>query len=86
MQAGTIINRIQEDKGLTAKEVLAHLGMGNSKYDKPENGDIDLSVSLLKPAIPFNITTDEILKHSNVLPTGIKVERKPDFEKLHLIN
>lgn len=32
------------------------------------------------------MTTDEILNYGNVVPTVVKVEGKPDFEKLHLIN
>jgi len=69
------------------KEVSAHLGIGNSNYNKLENGHRDLSVDeLQKLAILFNMTTDEILNYGNVVPTAIKVEGKPDFEKLHLIN
>jgi transcriptional regulator with XRE-family HTH domain len=87
MQTGTIIKRIREDKGLMQKEVSAHLGIGNSNYNKLENGHRDLSVDeLQKLAILFNMTTDEILNYGNVVPTAIKVEGKPDFEKLHLIN
>jgi transcriptional regulator with XRE-family HTH domain len=87
MQAGIIIKRIREDKGLMQKEVSAHLGIGNSNYNKLENGHRDLSVEeLQKLSILFNMTTDEILNYGNVVPTEIKVESKPDFEKLHLIN
>ena len=32
------------------------------------------------------MTTDEILNYGNVVPSEIKLENKPDFEKLHLIN
>lgn len=32
------------------------------------------------------MNTDKILNYGNVVPTAIKVEGKPDFEKLHLIN
>lgn len=69
------------------KEVSAHLSIGNSNYNKLENGHRDLSVDeLQKLAILFNMTTDEILNYGNVVPTAVKVEGKPDFEKLHLIN
>jgi transcriptional regulator with XRE-family HTH domain len=87
MQTGAIIKRIREDKGLMQKEVSAHLGMGNSNYNKLENGHRDLSVNeLQKLAILFNMTTDEILNYGTVVPTVVKMEGKPDFEKLHLIN
>ena len=43
------------------KEVSAHLGIGNSNYNKLENGHRDLSVDeLRKFAILFNMTTDVI--------------------------
>lgn len=87
MQTGTKIKRIREEKSLMQKEVSAYLGIGNSNYSKLENGHRDLSVEeLLKLAILFNMTTDEILNYGNVIPAAIKVEEKPDFEKLHLIN
>lgn len=87
MQTGRIIKRIREYKGLMQKEVSAHLGIGNSNYNKLENGHRDLSVEeLQKLAILFNMTTDEILNYGNVIPAAIKVEDKPDFEKLHMIN
>ena len=87
MQTGSIIKRIREDRGLMQKEVSAHLSIGSSNYNKLENGHGDLSIGeLQKLAILFNMTTDEILNYGNVVPTSIKVEGKPDFEKLHLIN
>lgn len=87
MQTGTIIKKIREDKGLMQKEVSAYLAIGNSNYNKLENGHRDLSVEeLQKLAILFSMTTDEILNYGNVVPSEIKLESKPDFEKLHLIN
>ena len=87
MKTGTIIKRIREDKGLMQKEVSAYLAIGNSNYNKLENGHRDLSVvELQKLSIFFKMTTDEILNYGNVVPTAVKVEDKPDFEKLHLIN
>lgn len=32
------------------------------------------------------MTTDEILNYGNVVPQEVKIEGKPDFEKLNLIN
>jgi transcriptional regulator with XRE-family HTH domain len=82
-----IIKKIREDKGLMQKEVSSYLDIGNSNYNKLENGHRDLSVEeLQKLSILFNMTTDEILNYENVVPAEIKVENKPDFEKLHLIN
>ena len=76
-----------EDKGLMQKEVSAHLGIGNSNYNKLENGHRDLSVEeLLKLSKLFNLTTDQILNYENIVPEDITIEDKPDFEKLHLIN
>lgn len=87
MQTGAIIKRVREDKGLMQKEISAFLGIGNSNYNKLENGHRDLSVEELQQlAILFNMTTDEILNYGNVIPKEIKIETKPDFEKLHLIN
>jgi transcriptional regulator with XRE-family HTH domain len=87
MQTGAIIKRVREDKGLMQKEISAFLGIGNSNYNKLENGHRDLSVEELQQlAILFNMTTDEILNYGNVIPKEIKIESKPDFEKLHLIN
>ncbi|MFO0478623.1 MAG: helix-turn-helix domain-containing protein [Bacteroidota bacterium] len=87
METGTIIKRIKEDKGLIQEEVSAHLAIGNSNYNKLENGHRDLSVEQFqKLAVLFNMTTDEILNYGNVIPSSIIVEGKPDFEKLHLIN
>lgn len=39
---GKIIKRIRKDKGLMQKEVSAYLVMGNSNYNKLENGHRDL--------------------------------------------
>lgn len=87
MSIGRIIKKIREDKGLMQKEVSAHLGIGNSNYNKLENGHRDLSVEeLLKLSKLFNLTTDEILNYENIVPEEISIEDKPDFEKLHLIN
>jgi transcriptional regulator with XRE-family HTH domain len=85
-QTGTIIKQIREDKGLMQKQVSAHLVIGNSNYNKLENGLRDLSVDKLqKLAIRFNMITDEILNYGNVVPTADNVEGKFDFEKLNLM-
>lgn len=85
MHSGNIIKRIREDRGLMQSEVSAHLG--NSNYNKLENGHRGLSVGeLQKLSILFGLTTDGILNYGNVVPTAVKLEGKTDFEKLHLIN
>ena len=62
MQTGSITKRIRENRGLMQKEVSAHLSIGNSNYNKLENGHRNLSIGeLQKLAILFNITIDEIL-------------------------
>ncbi|MEZ5045298.1 MAG: helix-turn-helix transcriptional regulator [Saprospiraceae bacterium] len=87
MEMGKIIKKIREDKGFMQKEVSAHLGIGNSNYNKLENGKRELSVAELKQlTLLFNLTADQILNYANVVPEEITVEDKPDFEKLHLIN
>lgn len=87
MSIGRIIKKIREDKNLMQKEVSAHLGIGNSNYNKLENGHRELSVEeLLKLSKLFNLTTDQILNYENIRPEEVTIEDKPDFEKLHLIN
>lgn len=87
MDIGRIIKRIREDKGLMQKEVSSYLDIGNSNYNKLENGKRDLSVDeLQKIAILFSMTTDQILNYENIVPEEITISNKPDFEKLNLIN
>ncbi len=38
MQIGKVAKREREEKGLMQKEVSAHLGIGNSNFNKLENG------------------------------------------------
>ncbi|QYS90172.1 helix-turn-helix domain-containing protein [Flavobacterium davisii] len=61
--------------------------MGNSNYNKLENGHRDLSIEeLQKLAKLFNLTADQILNYENIIPEEVTITDKPDFEKLHLIN
>lgn len=63
------------------------MDIGNSNYNKLENGRRDLSIDeLQKLAQLFNMTTDQILNYDRIVPQEITLENKPDFEKLHLIN
>ncbi|MDR1458949.1 MAG: helix-turn-helix transcriptional regulator [Bacteroidales bacterium] len=87
MDIGRIIKKIREDKGLMQKEVSSYLDIGNSNYNKLENGRRDLSVDeLQKLARLFNLTTDQILNYENIVPEEVTLSDKPDFEKLNLIN
>ena len=87
MNIGRIIKKIREDKGLMQKEVSSYLAIGNSNYNKLENGHRDLSVEeLQKLAKLFNFTTDQILNYDNIIPEEVTLEDKPDLEKLNLIN
>jgi transcriptional regulator with XRE-family HTH domain len=87
MSIGKIIKKIREDKVLMQKEVSSFLDIGNSNYNKLENGHRDLSVDeLQKLSNLFNLTTDQILKYENIIPEEVTIVDKPDFEKLHLIN
>lgn len=87
MNIGRLIKKIREDKGLMQKEISSFLDIGNSNYNKLENGHRDLSIDeLQKLSKLFNLTTDQILNYENIIPEDVTVENKPDFEKLHLIN
>lgn len=87
MSIGKIIKKIREDKGLMQKEVSSFLDIGNSNYNKLENGHRDLSIDeLQKLSKLFNLTTDQILNYENIIPEEVTIVDKPDFEKLHLIN
>lgn len=69
------------------KEVSSFLDIGNSNYNKLENGHRDLSIDeLQKLSKLFNLTTDQILNYENIIPEEVTIVDKPDFEKLHLIN
>ncbi|WP_410881669.1 helix-turn-helix domain-containing protein [Myroides sp. DW712] len=87
MSIGRIVKKIREDKGLMQKEVSSFLNIGNSNYNKLENGHRELSVDeLQKLSKLFNLTADQILNYENIIPEEVTLEDKPDFEKLHLIN
>lgn len=87
MSIGKIIKKIREDKRLMQKEVSSFLDIGNSNYNKLENGHRDLSIDeLQKLSKLFNLTTDQILNYENIIPEEVTIVDKPDFEKLHLIN
>jgi transcriptional regulator with XRE-family HTH domain len=81
------IKTIRETKNLKQIEVANHIWVDKSAYSKIEKGLRALTVDKLhKVAGLFNMTTYEILNYANVVPSEIKLESKPDFEKLNLIN
>ena len=85
MQTATISKSISEHKDLIQKEVLAHLAICNNNYNTLKNGNKDLAFyELQKFSVLFKTNTHEILNYRNIVPTAIKGEGKPDFEKLHL--
>ena len=87
MSIGKVLKKIREDKGLMQKEVSSYLEIGNSNYNKLENGHRELSISELQKLTKlFNLTADEILNYENIVPEDVTVIDKPDFEKLNLIN
>lgn len=87
MSIGRIIKKIREDKGLMQKEVSSYLDIGNSNYNKLENGHRELSINeLQKLAVLFNLTADQILNYDNIVPEDVTVQDKPDLEKINLIN
>ncbi len=87
MSIGRIIKKIREDKGLMQKEVSSYLDIGNSNYNKLENGHRELSITeLQKLTTLFNLTADQILNYDNIIPEDITIEDKPDLEKMKLIN
>jgi transcriptional regulator with XRE-family HTH domain len=87
MSIGRIIKKIREDKGLMQKEVSSYLDIGNSNYNKLENGHRELSINeLQKLTTLFNLTADQILNYDNIVPEDITLQDKPDLEKINLIN
>ena len=68
------------------KQVAADLGIGNTNYNKLENGNREPSVKELQLlAKLFNMTTDQILNYDGELPTEITLQDKTAIEQLNLI-
>ena len=82
MSTGRIIKKIREDKGLMQKEVSAHLEIGNSNYNKLENGHRDLSVDeLLKLSKLFNLTTDQLFTSEKLISPHTPIENQHNNKK-----
>jgi transcriptional regulator with XRE-family HTH domain len=87
MSVGTIIKKIREQKGMLQKQVALTLNIGNTNYNKMENGNREPSVTELQQlAKLFNMSVDEILNFEGEVPTDVTVEDKPSFEQVNLIN
>ena len=86
MHLGQIIKEIRKKKGMLQKQVANELEIGNTNYNKMENGYREPSVKeLQKLAKLFNLTTDQILNYEGEIPKEITVEDKAGFEQLNLI-
>lgn len=87
MELGHIIRTIRKKKGMTQKEVAAELGIGYTNYNKMENGNREPSVHELRLlARLFGMTADQVLNYEGELPEEVKLEEKPGFEQMKLIN
>lgn len=80
------IKAIREEKGLKQIEVATHIGVDKSAYSKIEKGLRSLTVmELLKLAIIFNMTTDQILNYDGKMPREVVIEDKTASEQMRLI-
>ena len=87
MKLGTTIKKIREQKGMLQKQVATELGIGNTNYNKLENGIREPSVKELQQfAKFFGMTVDQIINFEGELPKEVTVEGKPGFEQVNLIN
>lgn len=87
MKLGTNIKKIREQKGLLQKQVSTELGIGNTNYNKLENGIREPSVKELQQLAKFfGMTVDQIINFEGELPAEVTMEGKPGFEQVNLIN
>lgn len=87
MSLGKTIKKIREQKGLLQKQVAAQLHIGQTNYNKLENGGREPSVrELQKLATLFGMTIDQILSGEEGLPTEVAIEDKQGLEQLTLLN
>jgi len=88
MEIGKTIKKIREQKGLLQKQVAAQLGIGQTNYNKLENGGREPSVKELQGlAQLFDMTVDEVLNYEQAAtPTEVNIENKPELEQLNLLN
>jgi transcriptional regulator with XRE-family HTH domain len=87
MKLGHAIKKIREQKGLLQKQVANELDIGNTNYNKLENGIREPSVKELQQLAKFfGMTVDQILNFEGELPQEVSVEGKPGFEQINMIN
>ena len=87
MSLGKVIKQIREQKGLLQKQVAAELNIGNTNYNKLENGHREPSVKELQLLCKFfDMTADQILNYEGKLPKEVTVKDKKGFEQLNMIN
>lgn len=80
------IKAIREEKNLKQIEVATHIGVDKSAYSKIEKGLRSLTVEeLLKLAVIFNMTTDQILNYDGKMPREVVIEDKTVTEQMQLI-
>lgn len=87
MNVGNTIKKIREQKGLLQKQVAASLKIGHTNYNKMENDNREPSVKELQQlAKLFGMTVDQILNYEGKMPKEVKLEDKPGFEQMNMIN
>jgi transcriptional regulator with XRE-family HTH domain len=87
MNLGHTIKKIREQKGLLQKQVAAQLKIGQTNYNKLENGNREPSVKELQQlAGLFGMTVDQILHFEGDLPDEVAIENKPELEQFNLIS
>ena len=87
MSLGQIIKKIRKEKDMLQKQVAAELNIGNSNYNKLENGNREPSVKeLQKLANLFDMTVDQIINFEGDIPKEITLTDKSGMEQLNLIN
>lgn len=87
MKLGNVIKKIREQKGLLQKQVANELGIGNTNYNKLENGIHGPSVKELQQLAKYlDMTVDQILNFEGEMPQEVSMEGKPGFEQINMIN
>jgi transcriptional regulator with XRE-family HTH domain len=87
MNLGHTIKKIREQKGLLQKQVAAQMKIGQTNYNKLENGNREPSVKELQQlAALFGMTVDQIRHFEGNVPADVEIENKPELEQFNLIN